>query len=56
MMWLVLERPVIDVCLKDPGFTVDAVVRGDIAILVAILLGHARWKDKLGQRFSRGRT
>jgi DNA-binding HxlR family transcriptional regulator len=49
LMWLVLDRPAIDVCLKDPGFAVDAVVRGDIAVLVAILLGHARWKDKLGQ-------
>ena len=49
LMWLVLNRPEIDVCLKDPGHLVDVLIRGDIATFVAILLGHTRWKDKVGK-------
>jgi len=49
LMWLVLDRPEVDVCLKDPGHPVDVLIRGDIAIFVAIFLGHARWKDKVGK-------
>ena len=49
LMWLVLDRPEIDVCLKDPGHPVDVLIRGDIATFVAIFLGHARWKDKVGK-------
>jgi DNA-binding HxlR family transcriptional regulator len=49
LMWLVLDRPEIDVCLKDPGHLVDLLIRGDIATFVAILLGHTRWKDKVGK-------
>jgi DNA-binding HxlR family transcriptional regulator len=49
LMWLVLTRPEIDVCLKDPGHLVDVLIRGDIATFVAILLGHTRWKDKVGK-------
>jgi DNA-binding HxlR family transcriptional regulator len=48
-MWLVLERPEIDVCMKDPGHDIDILVLGDIAVFVALLLGHARWSDKNGQ-------
>jgi DNA-binding HxlR family transcriptional regulator len=49
LMWLVLDRPEIDVCIKDPGHQVDVSIRGDIATFVAILLGHASWKDKIGK-------
>jgi DNA-binding HxlR family transcriptional regulator len=49
LMWLVLARPEIDVCMKDPGHPVDVLIRGDIAVFVAVFLGHARWKDKLGR-------
>jgi len=28
VMWLLLERPGVDVCLKDPGFAVDLICRG----------------------------
>ena len=49
LMWLVLNPPEIDVCLKDPGHLVDVLIRGDIATFVAILLGHTRWKDKVGK-------
>ena len=52
LMWLVLARPEIDVCMKDPGHPVDVLIRGDIGVFVAIFLGHARWKDKLGKAIS----
>ena len=45
VMWLLLERPDVDVCLKDPGFAVDLICRGNIADFVAIYLGHAIWRD-----------
>ena len=46
LMWLVLDRSAVDVCIKDPGFPVDLTIRGDIAALVAIFLRHANWNDK----------
>ena len=49
MMWLILDRSEVDVCAKDPGHPVDLSVHGDIATFVAIFLGHARWKDKVGK-------
>lgn len=47
-MWLVLEAPEIDVCMKDPGHDVDLTLKGDIAVFVAIFLGHAKWSEKIG--------
>jgi DNA-binding HxlR family transcriptional regulator len=47
-MWLILERPGADVCLRDPGFPVDLTVHGDIAVLIAIYLGYESWKDMVG--------
>lgn len=52
LMWLVLNRSAIDVCVKDPGFPVDLTIRGDIAALVAIFLRHANWTDKIGKSVS----
>jgi DNA-binding HxlR family transcriptional regulator len=49
IMWLVLERSGVDVCAKDPGFPVDLVFRGNIADFVAVYLGHAIWRDKVGK-------
>ena len=49
MMWLLLERSGIDVCLKDPGFEADLVFRGNIADFVAVYLGHAMWRDMAGK-------
>ena len=37
-----------DVCVKDPGFTVDAVFRGNIADFVAVYLGHVPWRSMAG--------
>lgn len=52
LMWLVLDRSAIDVCIKDPGFPVDLTIRGEIAALVAIFLRHANWTDKVGKSVS----
>jgi DNA-binding HxlR family transcriptional regulator len=52
LMWLVLDRSAIDVCVKDPGFPVDLTIRGEIAALVAIFLRHANWTDKIGKSVS----
>jgi DNA-binding HxlR family transcriptional regulator len=50
IMWLVLERPGADVCLKDPGFTVDVTLRGDIGDFVAVYLGYEAWGELAGKR------
>jgi DNA-binding HxlR family transcriptional regulator len=47
-LWLILEKSGADVCAKDPGFEVDLIVRGKIADLVRVYLGHARWRDLVG--------
>jgi DNA-binding HxlR family transcriptional regulator len=52
LMWLVLDRTAIEVCIKDPGYPVDLTIRGDIAALVAIFLRHAKWGDKIGKSIS----
>jgi DNA-binding HxlR family transcriptional regulator len=52
IMWLILDRSGVDVCVKDPGFSVDLTVRGAIAVFVAIYLGHSRWHDALGKKLS----
>src|SRR3979411_1920119 len=45
IMWLILERSGVDVCMKDPGFAVDLTLRGDIRDYVKVYLGHAEWRD-----------
>jgi DNA-binding HxlR family transcriptional regulator len=52
VMWLLLERSGVDVCVKDPGFAVDLVCRGRIADFVAVYLGHVRWSDMEGKGLS----
>jgi DNA-binding HxlR family transcriptional regulator len=52
LMWLVLDRTAIEVCIKDPGYPVDLTIRGDIAALVAIFLRHAKWGDRIGKSIS----
>jgi DNA-binding HxlR family transcriptional regulator len=46
--WYVIERPEIDVCLKDPGFEVDAVVRADLAAFTKLALGYIGREDAVG--------
>lgn len=45
MLWLVLERTGADVCAKDRGHSIDAVLRGDIADFVKVYLGHVPWRE-----------
>lgn len=37
--WLVLERPEVDLCLKDPGFSVQLVVSADLRALTRVWMG-----------------
>jgi HxlR-like helix-turn-helix protein len=40
VMWLMLERSGVDVCVKDPGFAVDLILRGTSATMsMSILVG-----------------
>jgi hypothetical protein len=50
VLWLVLEASGADVCLRDPGYEIDLVFRGNIADFVKVYLGHAPWKDMAGSR------
>lgn len=45
--WLVLARDRVDVCFKDPGYDVDAVVTTGIALLVDVYLGHRNWREAI---------
>src|SRR5262245_13848913 len=49
IMFLILERTGIDVCLKDPGFDVDLTVRCDLVVFVSLYLGHASWQEAAGK-------
>jgi DNA-binding HxlR family transcriptional regulator len=45
IMWLILEKTGVDVCMKDPGFSVDLIVRAELAALVRLYLGHTGWQE-----------
>jgi DNA-binding HxlR family transcriptional regulator len=45
IMWLILGRSGVDVCMKDPGFAVDLTLRGNIRDYVEVYLGHTKWRD-----------
>jgi DNA-binding HxlR family transcriptional regulator len=38
--WLVLQRPEVDLCIKDPGYEVSLEVEGTVAAFAHICLGH----------------
>jgi len=48
IMWLVLGRSGVDVCMKDPGFAVDLTLCGNIRDYVEVYLGHTKWRDVAG--------
>jgi DNA-binding HxlR family transcriptional regulator len=48
IMWLVLRRSGVDVCMKDPGFATDLTVRGNIRDCVEVYLGSTKWRDVAG--------
>ncbi|HEY3099001.1 MAG TPA: helix-turn-helix domain-containing protein [Methylomirabilota bacterium] len=43
--WLVLERAGADVCMRDPGFDIDLVIRADIGALARVWAGHREWVE-----------
>jgi DNA-binding HxlR family transcriptional regulator len=45
--WLVLERPHVELCLTDPGFEVDLIVRAELAALTRVYLGQVSLGDAL---------
>ena len=48
IMWLILGRSGVDVCMKDPGFAIDLTLRGNIRDYVEVYLGHTKWRDAAG--------
>jgi hypothetical protein len=40
--WLVLERPEVDLCLKEPGFPDDIVVSADVQALIRVWMGDVQ--------------
>jgi DNA-binding HxlR family transcriptional regulator len=48
IMWLILARSGVDVCMKDPGYAVDLTLRGNIRDYVEVYLGRTRWRDVAG--------
>jgi DNA-binding HxlR family transcriptional regulator len=48
--WLVLERAGADVCMRDPGFEVDLVLRADIGALARVWAGHLDWAEAVRAR------
>jgi hypothetical protein len=47
--WYVIQRPEIDVCLKDSGFDVGAVVRADLAAFTKLSLGYLGLEEVVGK-------
>jgi DNA-binding HxlR family transcriptional regulator len=47
--WLILQRPEVDLCLKEPGFEVDLVVHSDVAALTRVWMGDVRLGDVMRQ-------
>jgi len=45
--WLVLQRPDVDLCLKDPGFAVALQLDADLAAFTRLWLGRASLADLL---------
>jgi DNA-binding HxlR family transcriptional regulator len=48
--WLILERPMVDLCLTDPGFDVDLTVNADVAELTRVYLGHTSLTQAIRRR------
>jgi DNA-binding HxlR family transcriptional regulator len=48
IMWLILGRSGVDVCMKNPGCAFDLTLRGNIRDYVEVYLGHTKWCDVAG--------
>jgi DNA-binding HxlR family transcriptional regulator len=55
--WLVLDRPQIDVCLKNPGFEPDLIISAALADFTRVFLGYRGLKEAMqrGQVTAEGR-
>ena len=49
-LWLILERPEVDLCLKDPGFEADLVVVADLKTMAQVWLGDVSFSAALRSR------
>jgi DNA-binding HxlR family transcriptional regulator len=49
LWWLILQRPDVDLCLKDEGFEVDLYVTADLMALTRVYLGHLPLPDAVRQ-------
>ena len=43
--WLVLQKPEVDLCLKDPGFDVDLVVAAEASAMARVWMGQIEFAD-----------
>lgn len=43
--WLLLRKPEVEVCLKNPGYAVDVVVAADMHAFVTVWLGYRGLRD-----------
>jgi hypothetical protein len=41
--WLILQRPEVDLCLRDPGFDVDVVVSAEAVAMARIWMGQVEF-------------
>ncbi|MCM8749775.1 helix-turn-helix transcriptional regulator [Thermomicrobiaceae bacterium CFH 74404] len=48
--WLILDRPQVDLCLRDEGFEVDLEVQTDIVTFNRVYLGHLDLRDAIRRR------
>ena len=48
--WLLIGDDDVDVCLKDPGYDVDATILADLSTFVRVLLGHEPLASALRSR------
>lgn len=48
--WLILNRPEVELCLRDEGFEVDLLVTADALALTQVLLGHLSLREAIRQR------
>jgi hypothetical protein len=48
--WLVLKRPEVDLCMRDPGFESDLVVSADLKALAQVWLGDLSFSQALRSR------
>lgn len=47
VLWLVLQRTEASLCLTDPGFDVDLLIKADIAAFYKVWLGRSPFSDAL---------